>query len=179
MKDSAAKPRYVTANTRPSSVLRAVVTPDRFEVRGELGAGVTGSVWRAYDRDRQSEVALKSFHHRFTPDQLLRFKEEFRAVVDVRHPNLVRLHELFEVDGRLLLSMELIDGIDFLSWVWRHDGTAGKKLGTESEEGGFELDDTTKETDFLAFGPTLDQARLRDATTQLIAGLTAMHGAYT
>ena len=179
MKDSAAKPRYVTTNSRPSSVLRAVVTPDRFEMRGELGAGVTGTVWRAYDRVRQSEVALKSFHHQFTPDQLLRFKEEFRAVVDVRHPNIVRLHELFEVDGRLLLSMELIDGIDFLSWVWSHDGSAGKKLGTDRDEGGFALDETTKETDFLALGPTLDQARLRDATTQLLAGITAMHAAHT
>ncbi len=179
MKDSAAKPRYVTTNTRPSSVLRAVVTPDRFEMRGELGAGVTGTVWRAYDRVRQSEVALKSFHHQFTPDQLLRFKEEFRAVVDIRHPNIVRLYELFEVDGRLLLSMEFLDGIDFLSWVWSHDGKAGKMLGADREEGGFALDETTKETDFLALGPTLDQARLRDATTQLLAGLTAIHAAHT
>ncbi len=158
--------------------MRALVSPERFEMRGELGSGVTGTVWRAYDRTRQSEVALKSFHHQFSPDQLLRFKEEFRTVVDIRHPNLVRLYELIEVDGRLLLSMELIDGIDFLSWVWSHDGAAGKKLGTDRDEGGFSLDETTKETDLLALGPTLDQARLRDATTQLVAGMTAIHAGH-
>ena len=45
-------------------------------------------------------------------DSIARFKHEFRAVADCHHPNLVRLHELIEQDGRWSIVMELVPGCD-------------------------------------------------------------------
>jgi hypothetical protein len=39
------------------------------------------------------DVALKVLHG-ISADQLLALKQEFRSLVDIAHPNLVRLHEL-------------------------------------------------------------------------------------
>lgn len=48
---------------------------------------------------------------------MLRFKNEFRILQDIEHPNLVSLGELIEDSGRWFFTMELVDGTDFWSWV--------------------------------------------------------------
>jgi serine/threonine protein kinase len=70
----------------------------RFEVLETLGRGGMGVVYRARDRERGVDVALKTLRG-ITPDSVLRFKTEFRALRDLRHPSLVELGELFENDG--------------------------------------------------------------------------------
>lgn len=89
---------------------------DRFEVLGQLGAGGMGKVSLAYDRKLRARVALKTVGS-VTGKALLRFKQEFRSVKGLAHPNLVSLGELFEQDGRWYLSMEYIDGTTFLDHV--------------------------------------------------------------
>src|SRR5688572_7318792 len=88
----------------------------RFEPRALLGEGSSGRVWRVRDRTLGAELALKELIGLGAP-ALLRFKAEFRSLADVHHPNLVRLHELFEQDGRWAFSMELVEGTDFGAWV--------------------------------------------------------------
>ena len=66
---------------------------ERFEIRGKLGAGGVGVVYRVFDRERGVEIALKTVQAA-TGSQLYRFKREFRSLADVVHPNLVGLHEL-------------------------------------------------------------------------------------
>jgi serine/threonine protein kinase len=88
----------------------------RFELVDELGRGGMGIVYRARDRQRGGEVALKALHE-VKPAELLRFKREFRVMCNVRHPNLVRLGELVEHDGGWFFTMELVEGVDFLDWV--------------------------------------------------------------
>src|SRR5688572_33082032 len=75
-----------------------------------------GVVYEAVDKDRSARVALKTLR---TVDAtaLLRFKNEFRWLQDLQHPNLVSLGELFAEDGQWFFTMELVDGVDFLAWV--------------------------------------------------------------
>src|SRR5436305_4140209 len=88
----------------------------RFEVRGTLGAGGAGVVYRAFDRQLQREVALKLLRQASGRD-LYRFKKEFRALADIVHPNLVTLHELHAADGDWFFTMELVEGVSFIDWV--------------------------------------------------------------
>lgn len=59
---------------------------DRFEMRGELGVGATGAVYRVLDHKRGEEVALKTLR-RVSGADLYRFKREFRSLVGFAHPN--------------------------------------------------------------------------------------------
>jgi serine/threonine protein kinase/prolyl-tRNA editing enzyme YbaK/EbsC (Cys-tRNA(Pro) deacylase) len=100
--------------------------PARFTVVAELGRGGMGVVHQVRD-DRGVMLALKGLRD-LRPRQILRIKNEFRALRDIQHPNLVRLGELFEDDGRWYFTMELIGGVDFLSWV--SPGAAGIDSGS-------------------------------------------------
>src|SRR5688500_13302287 len=75
-----------------------------------------GIVYRAVDRERGVEVALKTLHN-VSAAGIFRFKQEFRALADVAHPNLVALHELFCEKEQWFFTMELIDGVDLLTHV--------------------------------------------------------------
>ncbi|GAA1396108.1 hypothetical protein GCM10009613_46800 [Pseudonocardia kongjuensis] len=85
-----------------------------FEIRGRLGAGGMGVVFRAYDRRHGGEVALKVLPAHLATDRVTveRFRREARAAFELRDPHVVPVHGYGEVDGRLYLSMRLIDGED-------------------------------------------------------------------
>ncbi|MDQ3301328.1 MAG: protein kinase, partial [Myxococcota bacterium] len=130
----------------------------RFEVRGTLGAGGAGIVYRAFDRQLQREVALKLLRQASGRD-LYRFKREFRALADIVHPNLVALHELHAADGDWYFTMELVEGVSFIDWV-----RPGKAAGPARNRA-----DITS--------AALDERRLRGALVQLVDALLALHKA--
>ncbi|MDI1483723.1 serine/threonine-protein kinase [Polyangium sp. y55x31] len=88
----------------------------RFLIRRCLGQGGFGVVYEAFDRSLGSDVALKALLS-MDPAALYAFKQEFRALADVAHDNLVGLHELFFDEGRFYLTMELVRGVSFLRHV--------------------------------------------------------------
>ena len=92
----------------------------RFDVLAELGRGGYGRVLRCFDHETGHEVALKRLE-RVTPRAIDAFKREFRIVLDIRHPNIVRLDELLEVDGAWFIVQELVEGVDFYSYVTREE----------------------------------------------------------
>lgn len=104
----------VTASVPEPSTERAVSGGRRFELLRKLGQGGMGVVYEAFDRIRNQRVACKTLRS-LSADALLRFKHEFRALQDVQHPNLVTLGDLVEESGQWWLTMELVDGVDFLS----------------------------------------------------------------
>jgi len=92
---------------------------DRFELVRELGEGSSGTVYEALDLAQAgSRVALKLLH-RFDARAISRIKSEFRHLADVVHPNLVTLHELFSHGGDWFLTMDLVEGVDFVEYVRR------------------------------------------------------------
>ncbi len=88
----------------------------RFELRRKIGAGGFGVVYEAYDRERAASVALKTLNQEDS-EGLYRFKQEFRALADIVHENLVQLHELASHEGRWFFTMELVDGANVIAFV--------------------------------------------------------------
>src|SRR5262245_39425477 len=88
----------------------------RFELVRTLGRGGHGVVYEANDPLRREPVALKVLYQR-GPTYLYRLKREFRSLAEIRHPNLVALHELSVGDHDAHFTMDRIHGADFLSYL--------------------------------------------------------------
>ncbi|MFB8005053.1 serine/threonine-protein kinase [Nocardia sp. NPDC056000] len=79
-----------------------------------LGSGGMGQVWLAHNTATDRAVALKVLPAELATDQLYRqrFDREARIAAQLRGPHLVTIHTFGEIDGRLFIDMEYIDGID-------------------------------------------------------------------
>jgi hypothetical protein len=77
-----------------------------------LGKGGMGEVFVAEDTKLHRRVALKILPSLFAadPDYRLRFEREAQAVAALNHPGIVTIHSVEEHGGRLLLTMELVEG---------------------------------------------------------------------
>ena len=156
---------------------------ERLEVRRKLGSGGFGVVYEAYDREHNAFLALKVLN-RMGADALYRFKREFRALADISHPNLVTLYELAAHGNQWFFTMELVGGVDFLSYV-RQDARQPESLEKPSELTTLPLssDRTIQKADQEPEAanpsalPAPDMDRLREAFRQLAEGVCALHGA--
>jgi len=144
----------------------------RFRVVRQIGSGGMGVVYEAEDLERGVVVALKTLKNR-QADALLRFRQEFRALQDLAHPNLVRFGELFEEAGDWFFTMELVPGTDFLAHV-RPSTRFARSDPTVRIDG---PPDPSVRAPAPPAAPGCDEARLRDALSQLAAGLVALHDA--
>src|SRR5262249_43346350 len=129
----------------------------RFQLLRKLGEGGFGVVYAAFDRERDCEVALKVLA---TDDAqaLFRFKQEFRAIANVRHPNLVGLQELFAEGNMWFFTMELVTGVRFGDWVRQRDPRVfSDSTQKRVESATVKLSDSADTADDL---PELDATRI-------------------
>lgn len=170
-----------------SAALASTAVPDRFVIQRELGSGAFGTVFVVWDRERDESVALKRLE-RVDPGSIYRFKKEFRALADLVHPNLVRLHELFALDDGWCFTMNIVEGVRFDAWVrgLEYDTTPSSSAEALRSMRSETADATALEvpTSGVVSTPTplarslpADFARLRSATRQLVQGVFALHAA--
>jgi tetratricopeptide (TPR) repeat protein len=76
-----------------------------------------GTVYRAYDRELDRIVALKLVRPDLTadPETMQRFKQELLLASRVSHKNILRIHDLGDVEGIKFISMAFIQGEDLHS----------------------------------------------------------------
>lgn len=91
-------------------------TNSRFVIQQKLGSGGFGTVYKVYDQEKETIVALKVLHDK-NPEELYYFKKEFRTLADLIHPNLVTLYELFSDGEECFFTMEMVEGTDFLEYI--------------------------------------------------------------
>jgi len=82
-----------------------------------------GSVYKAYDRELDRMVALKVIRPGLVadPSAVRRFKQELLLGSKVSHRNILRIHDLGDVDGMKFISMAFVDGED-LHKILRREG---------------------------------------------------------
>ncbi|MDX1417045.1 MAG: serine/threonine-protein kinase, partial [Candidatus Promineifilaceae bacterium] len=85
---------------------------DRYQILEKIGAGGMGTVYRAWDREIEREVALKWLPGYFSQDEHFteRFKREARVVARLEHPHIVPIYDVGENEGRPFIIMRLLDG---------------------------------------------------------------------
>jgi tetratricopeptide (TPR) repeat protein len=85
-----------------------------YEVIGKLGEGGMGIVYKARQRGLNRLVAVKMIvgGKQAQVDHLARFRVEAEAVARLRHPNILQIYDIGEVDGSPFLSLELLEGGD-------------------------------------------------------------------
>jgi len=84
----------------------------KYEVRGVIGEGGFGLVYKAYDPTVGRPVALKVMTARSSPDLLARFQKEATAAGNLRHENIVTIYEFGIWEGAPYIAMEFLDGLD-------------------------------------------------------------------
>ncbi|MBX9582467.1 MAG: HDOD domain-containing protein [Gemmataceae bacterium] len=85
---------------------------DAFELRGLLGRGAMGVVFRAYEPSLDRDVAVKMLAPELAawPQARQRFAREARVAAAIRHENVVAIHAVRELGGWSYLAMEYVAG---------------------------------------------------------------------
>ena len=113
-----------TAAHRPATAdgyLPGVVLANRYRMVALLGRGGMGEVYRADDLTLGQPVALKFLPRdvEHDPERRDRFLTEVRLSLRVTHPNVCRVYDIAQAEGRHFLSMEYVDGEDLASLLRR------------------------------------------------------------
>jgi len=105
-----------TLPSQPPMWVGSRLVGGRLNVVRPIGQGGMGTVYLAFDSERRCNVALKTLNQ-LDATNIYQLKNEFRALADVHHPNLVHLHELFRDSDCWFFTMDLVDGERFDSWT--------------------------------------------------------------
>lgn len=95
----------------------------RYRIEQLLGVGGMGKVYKAFDKELSRTVALKTLLPELVSDELLaqRFKQELLLASKISHRNILRIHDLGEVDGVKFITMAFIEGRD-LNQLLKEEG---------------------------------------------------------
>ncbi len=90
----------------------------QFALLHEIGSGAFGSVWQAKDLTLDRIVALKiPRREKLDLQEMELFKREARAAAQLKHPQIVSVHEVGEVDGKLYIVSDFINGLSLADWL--------------------------------------------------------------
>jgi serine/threonine-protein kinase len=84
-----------------------------YEVTGVLGRGGMGKVFRVRSLLTQREEAMKVVLSDLDQDPALadRFLREIQVHASLQHPNIAALHTALRIEGRLVMLLELVEGV--------------------------------------------------------------------
>ncbi len=84
----------------------------KYEITAEIGRGGFSRVYRGFDPNVNRPVAIKVSTRESDPEHLSRFRNEASAAGNLRHENIVTIHDYGDDDGVPYLVMELLEGRD-------------------------------------------------------------------
>jgi formylglycine-generating enzyme required for sulfatase activity len=126
-------PGFATNDTAHVELQPGTMLANRYEIKELIGQGGMGVVYRAFDKNRDEDIAIKLLLPSLTKNEraLERFLNEARISSKLSHPNIVNVFDV-QNDGDLyFLTMELLEGQD-LRQIMDNQTTVGRP---------FEIDD--------------------------------------
>src|SRR6202161_2172710 len=86
----------------------------RYRIESLLGQGGMGRVYKGYDKELNRIVAIKVVRQGVMgeTDALSRFKQELVLASKISHKNILRIHDLGEVNGMKFITMAYVEGQD-------------------------------------------------------------------
>jgi serine/threonine protein kinase/WD40 repeat protein len=101
--------------TRDAPSLKQIA---HFELIERIGVGGFGTVWKARDTILDRTVALKLPRRgQLTEDETEMFLREARAAAQLRHPNIVSVHEVGRSDDTVYIVSDIVRGVVLSDWM--------------------------------------------------------------
>ena len=103
-----------------------------------LGVGGMGAVYQAWDAELGVAVAVKVIRPEIAadpeaaPEIERRFKHELLLARQVTHPNVVRIHDLGDINGIKYITMPFIEGSDLSTILDEHEGSCRSRARCRS-----------------------------------------------
>ena len=103
-------PQPASLHEDPTISVRTI--DSRYTLHEEIGAGATGSVYKARDALLDTWVAVKLLKPEYTAnrDALERVRQEILLSRDLAHPNILRVYHLASHEGGTYLTMQWVRG---------------------------------------------------------------------
>ena len=97
-----------------------------YEIEEKIGEGGMATVYLAHHHMLNSKHAIKvlKIGHR---DLHVRMQREGIVQFDLQHPNIIRINDMFEDDGRLVLIMEYINGGSLEDLMMKRDSRRSRR----------------------------------------------------
>lgn len=94
----------------------------KFEIRELVGEGSFGQVFKGWDFELKRLVAIKipRFEKSNSPD-VMRQLREAQAAAQIRHPNVISVHEVGTHEGKFYIASDFVDGINLKQWIKAHE----------------------------------------------------------
>ncbi len=92
--------------------MSALSSLGKYQIVEELGHGGFATVYKAHDPDLGLDVALKVLESSLLRDRAFveRFRTEARVAARLRHPNIARVLNIAQAEGRLFIAIEYVPG---------------------------------------------------------------------
>lgn len=105
-------PCFLEAKTLSTSTLIGTVLSDRYEITSEIGRGIFGVVFKGWHRQIDKPIAIKVLFQAVESENTgyKRFKREAQSASALNHPNIVKIYDYGEREGRPYIVMDYIEG---------------------------------------------------------------------
>ena len=120
-------PRPEPPSPRDEGLLEVGQSFGRYHIIRLLGLGGMGAVYHAWDEELGVGVALKIVRPEIATDPQLardlekRFKRELLLARQVTHKNVVRIHDMGEINGIKYITMPYVEGVDLTSILKKNE----------------------------------------------------------
>ncbi|HXF18680.1 MAG TPA: serine/threonine-protein kinase [Burkholderiales bacterium] len=103
------------ASTSTNAPVRSVA---HFHLLEQIGVGAFGVVWKARDTHLGRTVAVKLPRRgQLEPSEVEFFLRDARAAAQLRHPNVVAVHEVGHDNGSVYIVSDFIEGVNLKQWL--------------------------------------------------------------